>query len=63
MALSVDKCKFGCKEVEWLRFIINENGTTPMKKKTDTIENLQHSKTFKQPKSFMGSSSLEQTYS
>ena len=24
MATSVNKCKFGCKEVEWLGFVINE---------------------------------------
>ena len=55
MAISVDKCKFGCKEVEWLGFIINEYSITPMQKKTDALVNLQHPKTFKQLKSFMGS--------
>ena len=53
MAISVDKCKFGCKEVEWLRFVVNEYGTTLMQKK-DAIINLQHWKMFKQLKSFMG---------
>ena len=53
--ISVDKCKFGCKEVEWLGFIINEYGITPMQNKTDAIVSLQHPKTFKQLKSFMGS--------
>ena len=24
MAISVHKCKFGCREVEWLGFVINE---------------------------------------
>ena len=55
MAISVDKCKFGCKEVEWMGFIINEYGKIPMKKKADAIAKLQHQKTFKQLKSFMGS--------
>ena len=54
MTISVDKCKFGCKEVEWLGFVIKEYGITPMPKKTDAI-NLHHPKTFKQLKSFVGS--------
>ena len=55
MAISVNKCKFGCKEVEWLGFVINEYGTIPMHKKTDAITKLHHPTTFKQLKSFMGS--------
>ena len=55
MAISVDKCKFGRKKVEWLGFIINEDGIIPMQKKTDAIAKLQHQKTFKQLKSFMRS--------
>ena len=55
MAISLNKCKFGCKEGEWLGFIINDYGTIPMHKKTDAIAKLQHPKTFKQLKSFMGS--------
>ena len=55
MAISIDKCKLGCKEVEWLGFVINEHGTTPMQKKTDATKNLTYPKTFKQLKSFMGS--------
>ena len=53
IAISVDKCKFGCIEVEWLGFISNEYGITSMQKKTDAIVNLQHPKTFKQLKNFM----------
>ena len=34
---------------------IHEYGITPMQKKTDAIVSLQHPKTFKQLKSFMGS--------
>ena len=55
MAISVDKGKFGCKEVGWLGFVINEYGTTPMQKKTDAIINLSYPKTFKRLKTFMGS--------
>ena len=55
MAVSVDKCKLGCKEGEWLGFIISEYGITPMQKKTVAKVNLQHPKTFKQLKSFMES--------
>ena len=44
MAISVDKGKFGCREAEWLGFVINEYGPTPMQKKTDAIINLQHPK-------------------
>ena len=55
MAILVHKCKFGCREVEWLGFVINEYGTTPMQKKTDALINLPYPKTFKQLKSFMGS--------
>ena len=47
MAISVHKCKFGCREVEWLGFVINEYGTTPMQKKTDALINLAYPKTFK----------------
>ena len=55
MAISVNMYKFGCKEVEWLGFVINECGTIPMHKKTDADTKLQHPKTFKQLKSFTGS--------
>ena len=55
LGTAVNKCKLGCKEVEWLGFVINEYGTIPMHKKTDAIAKLQDPKTFKQLKSFMGS--------
>ena len=45
LATAVNKCKLGCKEVEWLGFVINEYGIIPMHKKTDAIENLQDPKT------------------
>ena len=55
LAISLEKCKFACKEIEWLRFKINSEGTTPLIKKTEAIEKLSPPKTFKQFKSFMGS--------
>ena len=53
LAISVDKCTFGCKEIKRLGFIINEYGITSMQKKTDAIVNVQHPKTFKQLRNFM----------
>ena len=55
LAISLEKCKFACKKIEWLGFNINSEGTTPLIKKTEAIEKLSAPKTFKQLKSFMGS--------
>ena len=55
LAISLEKCKFECKQVEWLGFNINSEGTKTMIKKTEAIEKLSLPKTFKQLKSFMGS--------
>ena len=55
LAISLDKCKFACKQVEWLGFTINSEGTKPLIQKTEAIEKLSRLKTFKQLKSFMGS--------
>ena len=55
LAISLDKCKFACKQVEWLGYIINSEGTKPFTQKTEAIEKLSPPKTFKQLKSFMGS--------
>ena len=41
--------------MEWLGYVIDEHGTIPMQKKTDAISQLNHPKTFRQLKSFMGS--------
>ena len=46
---------FACKEIEWLGFKINSEGTTPLIKKTEAKEKLSPPKTFKQLKNFMGS--------
>ena len=53
MAISLEKSKFGCKQVEWLGYVFDEYGTIPMQKKTNAIVQLNHPKTFKQLKSFM----------
>ena len=55
LAISIEKYKFACTEIEWLGFKSNSEGTTPLIKKTEAIEKLSPPKTFKQLKSFMGS--------
>ena len=55
LAISLKNCKFACKQIEWLGFNINSEGTTPLIKKSEAIEKLSAPKTFKQLKSFMGS--------
>ena len=40
LAISLEKCKFACKQIEWLGFNINSDGTTPLTKKTEAIEKL-----------------------
>ena len=55
LAISLEKYKFACKQIEWLGFNITSEGTTPLIKKTEAIEKLSAPKTFKQLKSFMGS--------
>ena len=62
LAISLEKCKFAYKEIEWLGFNINSEGTTPLIKKTEAIEKLSAPKTFKQLKSFMGSIHLLTRY-
>ena len=54
MAISIDKSKFSCKQVEWLGYVINEYGTNPMQRKAEVVLKHQYSKTFKKLKSFMG---------
>ena len=54
MALLLDKSKFGCKQAEWLIYVISEYGTIPMQKKTEARLQLRHLKTFKQLKFFLG---------
>ena len=40
LAISLDKCRFSCKQVEWLGFTVNSEGTKPLVKKTEAIEKL-----------------------
>ena len=54
LAIFLDKCKFTCKQVERLGYTINNEGITPLIRKTEAIEK-SPPKTFKQLKSFMGS--------
>ena len=55
LAISLEKCKFACKQIDWLGFNINSEGTTPLTKKTEAIEKLSPPIPFKQLNSFMGS--------
>ena len=55
LAILLDKIKFACKQVEWLKFNTKIEGTKPLIKKTEAIEKLSPPKTFKQLKNFMGS--------
>ena len=55
LAISLEKCKFACKQIEWLGFNINSEGRTPLTKKTEAIEKLSLPKPFMQLNSFMGS--------
>ena len=54
LTISLEKCKFACKQVEWLGFTINSEETKPLIKKTEAIEKLSPPKTLKQLKNFMG---------
>ena len=40
LAISLDKCKFACKQVEWLGFNINSEGTKRLIKKNEAIKKL-----------------------
>ena len=55
LAISLNKCKFACKQVEWSGYTINGEGTKPLMKKKDAIEKLSPPKTFKHLKIFVGS--------
>ena len=54
LAISLDKSKFTCKQVEWLWYTINSDGTKPLTGKTEAIEKLSPPKTLKQPKKNYG---------
>ena len=55
LAISLNKCKFACEQIELLGFHIDSEGTTPLSRKTDAIEKFPPPETFKQLKSFKGS--------
>ena len=42
LVLSLDKCKFACKQVEWLVFYINSEGSKPLIKKLKHWKNSHH---------------------
>ena len=47
LAILLDHCKFACKQVEWLGYTINSEGTKPLIRKTEASEKLSPPKTFK----------------
>ena len=57
LAILPEKCKFACKEIEWLGFNINSEGTAPLIKKTEAIEKLS-TKNFSTIKKFYGVNTL-----
>ena len=60
LAIYLNKCKFACKQIEWLCFNINSEGTKPITKKTEAIEKILPPKTFKV--SWVQYSTLQDTY-
>ena len=54
LSMSLDKRKFACKQIDWLGYKINSEGNKQLIKKTEAIEKITSSKTFKQLRSFMG---------
>ena len=54
LAINLQKCEFAKEQITWLGFVVTPNGVTPTKQKCDAIINLDHAKTLKQLRSFMG---------
>ena len=54
LAINLQKCEFAKEDIVWLGFKVTPNGVTPTKPKCDAILNLEHPKTLKQLRSFMG---------
>ena len=55
IAINFQKCEVGKNTIEWLGFKIIPQGITPLITKTEAIMKLEHPKTLKQLRSFMGS--------
>ena len=55
LALNLEKCAFFQSEVNWLGHKLTSEGITPKILKTEAILKLQHPKSLKQLRSFMGS--------
>ena len=55
LALKLEKCEFFQTEVNWLGQKLTPEGITPKVTKTEAILKLQHPKSLKQLRSFMGS--------
>ena len=63
MAISLGKSKFGCKQVEWLGYVIDEYGTVPMQKKNRRNSTAEPSKNLQAVKELYGfHTSLKQIY-
>ena len=51
----LSKCEFFKTEVYWLGYKLSKNGVTPKIKKTEAIPKLEHRRSLKQLRSFLGS--------
>ena len=54
LAIKLQKCEFARKQITWLGYLITPSGITTTKKKCESINKLETSKTLKQLRSFMG---------
>ena len=54
MTINPSKCTFAKKEVQFLGYIINENGTRPLAKTVKAIEDFPKPATVKQLRRFLG---------
>ena len=55
LPLKLSKCNFFKTEVNWLGHKLSESGVTPKITKTEAILKLEHPKSLKQLRSFLGS--------
>ena len=54
LAITIEKGKFACEQVEWLRYSMKSEVTKLLNQKTDVIAKLTQPKTFKQLKQIYG---------